>query len=307
MTVYFLSQTPAALKLNGIYAGVCDLFERRVQIDLSDGVLAELVPDGNLQPLNFFITEKFLHSPPDFTEVYLMPEGALIYIKRYYDKCAALKVLRQTRFCGNLITLYSQGGIFLSCEGQDFALYELDDSFADAEFREEQAGGFPLLIVRGDGCIAAVSDKGKRVFINRAESYSCGDMLETIVNYETCAGIKAYCEFSYDGEEVALEKTRTEETCAPPEELLHFAFFESVLTRADVKKYLCPELLGRAEQLNAYLGEFTAVTVPTDLFVAAHGNIPAAGLVYPEGKNLFRVRYFAVEYENKLISNVYET
>ena len=81
MRVYFLSYKPAILKLNGLYVGVIDLFERHVEIDLNDSVLAEIVPGENLQGVNFFINERLLFSPPPFLDVYLMSGEALVYVR----------------------------------------------------------------------------------------------------------------------------------------------------------------------------------------------------------------------------------
>lgn len=119
MRVYFLSYKPAILKLNGLYVGGIDTFERHIEIDLSDSVLAEIVPGENLQPVNFFINEKLLFEPPAFMDVYLMDGETLIFIKEYGNKSVNLSVIAQTRFCGNLVTLFSQGGLYLSVEGAE--------------------------------------------------------------------------------------------------------------------------------------------------------------------------------------------
>lgn len=306
MTVYFLSATRAALKLNGCFAGFIDLFERRCEIDVTDRTLAEIVPEDNSLPLNFALDEKFFSAPPDFADVYLMDGDAAVHVKKFPPKGGTLKVIWQTRFCGNLITLYSQGGVQLSCEGQSFELYDMDAAFAESEYREESVGGLPVLIIRAKNCIAVVSDKGKPVFMSPAESYSCADMLELTVKYETCACVKAVCRFSYDGEKFELAESSAEESVPPDESVLHFAFFESVLTRADYKKYLGEELKEKAELLPSFLGDFTAVILPPAKFYAEHGQIKAAGLVFAEAKNLFRVKYFAVDTLDGLIDNVYE-
>ena len=47
------------------------------------------------------------------------------------------------------------------------------------------------------------------------------------------------------------------------------------------------------------------MTVPTEKFYAEHGDIRAAGLVYPKAANLFEVKYFAVDLSGEQISNVY--
>lgn len=306
MTLYFLSKTPAALKLNGTYAGVIDLFERRVEVEREERLFAEIIPGNNGGGLNFFIDGQFFSSPPDFADVYLMGDDALIFIKRFTSKDSAVRVVWQTRFYDNLITLFTQGGVQLSCEGKGFELYELDDAFKSASYREELIGGKPVLIISAEGSLCIISSEGKRVFYNAAESFTCGDMLEVTVDFETCAGAKARCGFSYDGEKMTLAYSKTEETAAPAEDVLHFAFFESVLTRGDYEKYLCEQLKEKAGALPSYLGEFIAVTIPPSKFYAVHGDIRAAGLVFPKGRNLFEVKYFCVDLKDGKIENVYE-
>lgn len=306
MTLYFLSKTPAALRLNGCYAGIIDGFERRIETAQGENVLAEIVPGNNAEGLNFFIDDDFFRNPPDFADVYLMNGDALIYVKRFSSKDCAVKVIHQTRFCGNLITLFSQGGVQLSCEGDGFELYELDDAFADARFEETQIGGYPVLVISAKGCLCIVSSAGRRVFYNAAESYSCGNMLEVTVNFETCAGCRGICSFGYDGEKMELVKSRTEETKKTADDVLHFAFFECVLTRGDYAAYLGDGIRGKADALRSYLGEFVSVTLPPSKFCAEHVGIKAAGLVYPKSKNLFEVKYYGVEIENGKIGNIFE-
>ena len=111
MRIYFLSCLPAALKLNGLYLGTIDGFERHIELDPADSVLAEIVPSDNLQPLNFFLDEKFFKDPPTFVDLYLTDGDAIVYIREYAVKDVTLSVIYQTRFAGNLVTVFSQGGI----------------------------------------------------------------------------------------------------------------------------------------------------------------------------------------------------
>ena len=78
-----------------------------------------------------------------------------------------------------------------------------------------------------------------------------------------------------------------------------------MLIKADYEKYLCEELKNKADALKSYLGEFLSVTVPPEKFFLLHGDIRAAGLVYAKGKNLYEVKFFAVEIENGKISNIF--
>lgn len=309
MRIYFLSERTAGLKLNGAYLGLIDKFERFVDIDVDAKLLAEAVPDGDALPLNFFIDKEFFTVPPDFADVYTLGESgdAVIYLARYKPRADELKTVAQTRFCGGLYTLFLNGGsVYLNCETDKCRLHPLPRAFADGKLNEATINGHPALILEGAGCIAIFSDNGEKVFYNPAESWSCGEKLEITVNFFTCAGSKARCTFAYDGVKMTLENSVTEEYMPPNEDILHFAFFESVLTHGDFARYLSEELQPNANALNGFLGDFTDVTVPYSRFFEEHGDIKAAGLVYPVKENLFKVRYFAVDIEGGKITNVYE-
>lgn len=305
MRIYFLSYKPAILKLNGLYVGGIDLFERHVEVDLADSVLAEIVPGENLQPVNFFISEKLLREPPPFMDVYLMEGEALIYIREYGNKDAKISVIFQTRFCGNLITAFCQGGVFLSVDGAEYSLIPLPAKYACARFEETTLAGMPVLAVRGGNSLLIISDAGKRIFMNDIESADFSDTLTVTVAFETCTAAKAECCYSYDGEKLTLISSRTVETRPPEKNVLHFAFFESVLTCGGYDGYLDGELKAKADALKDYLGSFVGVTVPTEKFYCENPTLRAAGLVYPKAANLFEVKYFAVDLNGDKISNIY--
>jgi hypothetical protein len=302
MRVYFLYDTPAALKLNGIYIGIIDSFERFVDME-EDNVLAEIIPDGDLEQINFFICNNFFLSPPPFADVYLMGGDRLIYIRRYAPKDNNIYVVRQTNFCGNKITLFTQGEPNVSLEGQTAYVYNLPSSFADATFKEEKIGGLPVLILQGSGCIAVISSSGKLVFINSADNYFCDDRLHISVNFGTCAQIKGECAFSYDGQSLCLAASKATETAEISDDIMPFAFFESVLTRADCGKYLCGDLSSQTYDLYSFLGNFV---IPPQNFCLSHPDLPTVGLVYVLKDNLYNVRYFSVQIEGGKITNIIE-
>lgn len=305
MRVYFLSYKPAILKLNGLYAGGVDAFERRLELNPDDKLFAEFVPGENLQPVNFFLDRAFFSDPPAFADVYRLGGDALIYIREYGNKDAGVKVILQTRFCGNLVTVFSQGGIYITVEGENYLFESLPPSFATCSAQAGAIGGLPVLIIRANGRALILSEKGKIIFLNSASLVEAGETLKIYAEFETCTAARAECEYVFDGTSLKLIKSRTVETRPPEKGILHFAFFESVLCRGDCEKYLTEQLKPRAGELSSYLGGFVGVTVPTEKFYAEHGNIPAAGLVYPLKSNLFDVRYFAVDFEDDKISNVY--
>lgn len=308
MRIYFLSERTAALKLNGAYLGIIDGFERFADVDCNAKILAEVIPDGDALPLDFFIDDNLFSNPPEFLDVYLCGGDAVIYVSRFERRTRELKVVAQVPFCGGQYTLFlTDGRVYLNCDkNSDCHLYELPQSCVNATLNESKINGFPVLLAEGEGYLAVISEDGRRVFYNAAESWQCGDKLTVTVKFNTCAGCRAVCDFIYDGSAMALGKSRTEESVTPDENVLHFAFFESVLTHGNYSAYLSEELKKNAEALPAFLGEFVDVTVPYKKFYDVHGDIKAAGLVYPVRKNLFNVKYFAVDIENGKITNVYE-
>lgn len=312
MRIYFISSITAGLKIDGVYAGIIDSFERFFQADEDANLLCEVIPDGNAQPLNFFINRDFFTRPPDFADVYLAGGDAVISLSRYKSKEDGISVVTQTRFAGGLATLIINGGMpCLIFEGKTTESYKLSRECASAKLTQGAIGGHPVLLVEGENCLTILSESGKRVFYNPVESWETGQRLTITVPFSTCAGCKAHCEFAYDGNEMKLVSSRTEETRKPDESVIHFAFFESVLTRADCTKYLCDELKLRANDLTFFLGEFVDVSIPPEKFYLSHPEIRsperlAAGLIYPLAHNLFKIKYYAVEMKDGLIENIYE-
>lgn len=304
MRVYFLSYIPAVLKLNGIYTGTIDTFERHIELEKSDKILAEIVPGDNLQPVNFFLDESFFRTPPPFCDVYLMQGDALVYIREYALKDMALKVIYQTRFCGNLITFFSQGKIYLSAEGKEYSLSPLPRCFSKIRAEEKTVGNRKVLAVFGGNMLLIISESGKTVFLNPADSAEFSDTLKITVSFETCTAAKAECAFSYDGESFTLVSSKTVETRPPEPEIMHFAFFESVLTKGNCAKYLDASIALRAGEICGFLGNFVSVAVPPESFYNRYGNIPAAGLVYPKSENLYEVKFYRVELTDGKISNI---
>lgn len=305
MRVYFLSCMTAGLKLNGAYAGIIGSFEKFVDLEGGGEILAEAVPDGGYLPRNFFICDDFFKRPPPFADVYLCGGEAVVYISSFDEARGGLRVLAQTRLDGLSVTLFADGGrVFISCEGADCTLTELPQGFKNASISGAELGGRPVIAVRGEKCLCLLSESGKKIFLNPCESFSLGETLKVTVNFLSCAGYCADCEFSYDGREVKLIKSVTRKRFEVEESVMHFAFFESVLTGADCTPYLSDELVAKAGALREFLGEFVDVVVPHSGFYKKHGDIRAAGLVYPLSENLYKVKYFAVETVGGRIDNI---
>ncbi len=305
MLFYFLTRTPAVLKLNGQYAGITDMFERRIEADPRENILAEIVPGENLQPVNFFLNEKLLIEPPDYLDVYLCGGDAYIYVNRFESRDARINVMLQRRFAGNLVTVFSRGETYLTTEGETLSLTPLGFGFKSPEAEEKTLAGLPVLCIKSGKAMIVLSAKGEIIFSNEVVSAEFGEKLKVSAEFATCTAARADCEYDYDGEKLTLISGKTTETVPPDENILCFAFFESVLTYGDFEKYLSPALLPGAGNLREYLGGFTGVTVPPEKFYLARPDVKAAGLVYPKRANLYEIKYFAVDLKDGKVDNVY--
>ncbi len=304
MKFYFVSRTPAALKLNGEFAGRLDGFERSVNINLKDGVFAEACAAGKL-PASFFVDDALLSSPPDFADVYLLGGGeVLVSLRALKSADMRLKIIFQTRFCGNLVTVFSQGEIYIAVEGQKYFFCALGENFSAVEAEEKNIAGYPVLALRGGNDIIIISHTGARIFANETTEAEFGETLNVRIPLKTCTNAAADCVYSYDGEELKLVSYKICEN-TPAENSIHIAFFENILYGGDFKKYLSAELEEHAGNLKEYLGKFTEVTVPAAGFYKNRPAALAAGLCYPIKNNLFNVKYFAVDLKDGKIDNIY--
>lgn len=305
MRLYFISPEPAVLKLNGEFWGRVDNFERYADITADGTVMAEIVPAGNRQPVNFFIGPELFSSPPAFIEVCLSDGEAFIYVKRFPARETPVEVILQRRFSGNLVTVFSEGDIYLSVEGKGYKMTRLGEKFKAALAEEENIAGYPVLAIRGNGALVLIGQSGGQIFMNEVSAAEFGQTFKIVVRFETCTAAEAHCEYSYDGEKLTLIKSRTVETFPPRQDILHFAFFESVHTYGDYVKYLSPAMAENAGKIREYLGDIAGVIVPPGAFYERCGEPYAAGLLYKIKDNLFEIKYFAVSFAGGKIDNIY--
>lgn len=303
MRIYFLSSRKAILKLNGLYAGGVDAFERHIDMDLNDGILAEITPGDNFGGLNFFIDDSLFSSPPPFLDCYLLGNEALIYARTFMPADRGLNVIYQARFSGNLMTVFDLGERYLAIDGEKYNLYKLKGR-GKVQANERSLAGYPVIEIISGGETNIISHTGERIFAGEGVEAYFGERLTVRESFATCARVCAESTYSYDGEKLTLLNCTAKEGAPVGEKIMHFAFFESVLHGADFEKYLSPDLIPRAGEIREYLGHFTGVSVPTESFCLAHPDMAAAGLIYPKKFNLFEVKYFFVETKDGKIDNI---
>lgn len=302
MKIYFLSSKPCALTLNGAYFGLTDRFERYADIALADRMLVTFTPENAL-PISFFLTEDIRFAPPAGCEVYLLKNAIAIYAYDFPPRDLTLIPVAQARDNDTLVSVFFQGALQLSIESpRGFFVRSLPPSLAPCEI-EFHSG---LVFLKAADTLAVFTKKAEQVFLESVLSYTVeNDVLSARLPLLERLGrvLDGKWRLQENGcERVAfsLLQARTEngETDAEKiqDELLPYAFFESVLIGADVAQMLADELLPQKDQLVAFLGDFVSVT-PTE-----SPNVCA--LIRKKRQGLFEATYFTVTVENGKITDI---
>lgn len=301
MRIYFLSSQPCALKLGGVYFGAVDTFERFANVTLSDNILVEFIPENAL-PIAFFLTESLRETPPEGCEVYILREGIAVYARDFTPNDFTLRPIAQITQDDCRATVFSQGKIHLSVQtATDFFIATLPPSFLKTElfFHKD------FLFLKSPQELAIYTKTGKQVFLEKVLSYSVQeDELSVKIPLLESLGRAADCVYSLTEQSCTqtrctLTQTRknpSAETSDIQEELLPYAFFESILLGADVAELLSEDLKASAKDLPAFFGEFVSVFPTKDWACCA--------LIKKRKENLFEAVYYTITLKNGKISDI---
>ena len=246
MRVYFTSSVPCALKLNGIFLGVCDDREKFTDITPEEEIFAEFVPaDGGLLSANCILNKSFFQSPPDFCDLYLYDCGAHIHIREFSEKPGNLNVIDQKRINGVLVTLFHNGGIHLSLESEkDFFTEQLPPQARYAEISSltlNDRNLISLVIPEEADSILLIYDKTRPLFKNRVSKFEIKDTLCADFAFRDTAGHIAHSEWKLGEEGFTLDSYTVQETnqvnhVIDPVGLLDIKEFKTIALRPKIDK-----------------------------------------------------------------------
>lgn len=291
MHIIFLSEKPCAVTVSGIYLGMADGFERAAEIDVAEKHFIECKPAG-YHAIGFCLDEAFLLSPPPQISLYYMRTGVAVYCRGYLREDAALRVLKQERLAGTLLTLTMQQKIRLVFENETgFHLVDLDDAFETCTF---SCAGEDFLL-EGDGKFAILTRAGELKVLSDGTVLERGDAVKAEIPFHDSMGHSAVAVWER-GEMTSCSIRSAREPCAATYAL---ALFESALIGADCTPFLAPALAAKSAYLKTFLGGYVSAVLTEDP--------DEIGLVYPRKQNVFDVRYFRVTAEDGKIANITET
>lgn len=298
MKIYFLSSQPCALFLNELYYGVTDRFERFLHLSLSDKIYARFSPQNAL-PIGFFIDEALLDTPPLGVEIYRLKDGVAVYAKDFPPTDFTLKPVVQKQEEDTLATVFFQGRLQLSIQSSEgYFNATLPPCFSECE-----------LIFHGDLCIlksktslGVYNKKAECLLLENVLDFTLsGDILRATLPLSDRLQRTADCSWSLSGNtctrtSFTIRQSAQGEEEKAREELLAYAFFESVLIGADFTSFLCEELQKEAEKIKDFLGEFTEVVWTDEPLVC--------GLVKRKKERVFQVVYYKIALEKGKITDI---
>lgn len=297
MKIYFLSSVPCILRLGGAFFGAVDNFERFADVSLKDELFVEFIPENAL-PICFFLNDNIRFTPPVGCEVYLLRDGIAVYAKDFPPSDLTLRLIAQAREGNILATVFKQGKVYLSLQsGTDVYTDPLPAAFENCELSFAES----LLFLRSPSSLAVYSLQGECLLLEKVLAY-------TVENQELSATLPlsdskkrvAQCRWSLSPNACKQTEFLIQQTSADPvqtaDELLPYAFFESVLIGANYADFLSDDLRPRADDLASFLGDFVSVTLTEDPYTC--------GLIRKRAEGLFEAAYYTVKVENSKITDI---
>jgi hypothetical protein len=159
-----------------------------------------------------------------------------------------------------------------------------------------------LCFIFNEKQLAIYTKSGERLFLEEILQYSVEEnTLNAYLPLSNGLGWLAKCTYSLTANCItktafSLQAPMEKDAEKIREELLAYAFFESVLLGLDPTPYLAEELHADKDKLQGFLGNFTHVLC-TD-------TPDVCGLIYKKDENLFQITYFQTEIKQGKIINV---
>ncbi len=302
MKIYFLSSQPCSLRLNGVFYGATDDFERFAELHLTDRIFVEFTPEG-AHSVSFFLTEEILTAPPIGCEVYLIREGVVIRAYDFPPIDCTLHPIAQNRFGDTVISVFQQGRIQCTMQTPNsFFTSTLPPAFSLSTLSKH--GDF--YFIEGKNALAVYTNNGERVFLEEILSFSASETeFNASLPLSNALGRVADCTYALD--KTGCRRTRfslrqayahdgdtNEEKIR--DELLPYTFFERVLLGENYAELLSTDLQYKAKHIVDFLGDFHQVSLTDSPYTC--------GLIKEKAPRLFEVAYFTVTVEGGKITDI---
>ena len=309
MYYYFSADFPAAIKFNGIYYGVISKTVKSIRID-GDCPLVEVCPLlSSERQINFIPDSDFLSSPPDGVLVTDMRGGYLVKILKNL-RVGEFKILEQFKSSDLAVTAFIENGLKISIETKEGFLADTINFLAQSakitRFSLVDSNFVAVLFLGTTNLLTvySLSSEIKKVFSREVAKFSVDGGFYTTEEFLDIAKHTVHSEWIWqDGAFIQKNKSvNCKEGFCPqnlPESVFPYAFLEEILIGNTPTDYLVDPLKQSADKLKDYLGDFIGIMPPPTF-----RSIEEIGLIFPDGKNKYKVSYCTFLLEGKKIANV---
>lgn len=313
MYLYFSSDYPAIIKLNGIYYGRIDQAPKSINLTDGEPPFVEVCPLTPLEKqINLILDDEFLSSPPQVLSVTDMRGGYFIKFNQTF-RTEDFSVIAQEKFSDAVVTVFSENGYKVSIETPfDFFAQTLNLKVDGAKIQREVINGEPIIIIQLFGVATTVacyktSQKIENVFFRKVNSAEFNGNLKTTELLLDMAKHKINATWEYANgrftvKEKSIEKSADFNKDLISERLIPYAFLEELSVDGEVLDYLGGTIKDNATRLKDFFGEFVGVFPPPTF-----RKIEEVGLIYHDRDNLYHVEYYIFSIENRKIINITKT
>ena len=308
MNIYFCSDYPCAVKVNGTFFSKTyqDILPCKLDEDSFIEVCSLSQGENNK---NFFLGKDFFSSPPTFASVTDLKGGYLIKFNAKRGE-SEFRVIYQERLENSLVTAFNENGYKISLETRNsFFAENIDFAFSSVSAKEYFLNGKNILAVFFTGQINVLkiyllSNEIIKIFDRVVSEYSISGTLITKEEYKDIKKHFVTCEWQLNGDNFSL-KSKTAEPRKQikkeklPDLLIPYLFLEDFTAGEDFSEYLSDDINKNADKLGGFFGNFLGV-FPPPLFRSQD----EVGLIYKIKENLFETKYFTFHLDNKKISNI---
>ena len=309
MYYYFSSDYPAAIKINGIFYGTIGGVIKPLRVDGDTAPFIEICPLNGGQSVNFMLNREFLLEPPEQVTVTDLKGG---YLVKFYQTVffSEFSIIAQEKYQDAVITVFNENGLKISIETpNDFFAETVKRNASSAQIRRFCLGQaqFVAVAIFGDKTLLLVyhlSTPVRKLFMREVDDYSTENGFTTTENFKDIAKHKVTTVWNYDNgkltqNSVKIEKSEKFDISLLPEKLIPYAFLEALISGDTIEEYLTGNVKDHADKLSGFFGNFIGIMPPPTF-----RKIEEIGLIYPCGRNLYRVDYFTFELLNGKICNI---
>ena len=310
MYIYFSSEYPCAVKLNGAFLGLVTNSTKGCNININENTYVEFCgADGKEKTLSFILNENFFNNVPLGLTVTDLKGGYLLHATKTFIE-EDFSVLAQEKYNDLIATVFLDKGYKISLETPcDFYAEQLKIPFETVKFTRFTENGFNFLACQFIGenitlLVFSLAEKIKKVFCRQVKSVDFTNGFTTVTELKDIAKHIITSTWNFNGENFTennckVETKNTFNVENLKEEIIPYAFLEALLCNDSLAPYLTENMLKNASKLKGYLGDFIGIMPPPPF-----RNINEVGLIYRKKENFYSVSYCTFTIVNKKIDNV---